>query len=58
MSEPEPALIPDDIPHAQAMLRGLLALGSEDWADLVQADRELVEQVTDKAYVAIHGQLP
>jgi len=58
MTPEEPTLIPDDPAHALAMLRGLMALGSEDWDDLVKADRELVEQITDRAYAAIHGHLP
>jgi len=57
-AQEEPALTPDDPAHALAMIRGLLQLGSEDWADLEQADRELLEQLSDRAYSTLHGHLP
>jgi len=55
---PGDAHIPDDPDHALAMVRGLLALGSEDWEDLAKADRELMEKLSDRAYSTLHGHLP
>jgi hypothetical protein len=55
---PYDALIPDDPEHALAMIRGLLTLGSEDWADLLREDRELMEKLSDRAYTTLHGHLP
>jgi len=40
------------------MIRGLLALGSEDWEDLRKADEELMHQLSDRAYSTLHGHLP
>lgn len=57
MNEPEPALIPDDPAHALAMLRGLIALGPEDWADLVRADAWLVSRIYDRAHAALEEEL-
>ena len=55
---PPDAHIPDDPAHALAMIRGLLALGSEDWEDLRKADEELMHQLSDRAYSTLHGHLP